>query len=48
MKKTYIAPEINLVAVANEDVMTTSGGVITTPWISFGSSFDVDDVDGYN
>ena len=46
MKKNYIAPEINMVMIANEDVMTTSA--ITTPWIGFGSSFDVDDVDGYN
>ena len=44
MKKNYIAPEINMVMIANEDVMTTSA--ITTPWIGFNSSFDVDDVDG--
>ena len=48
MKKNYIAPEINLVMIANEDIMATSDGVITTPWIDFKSSFDVDDVDGYN
>lgn len=49
MKKNYIAPEINLVVIANEDIMATSDGVINMPWIDFGSSFgDVDDVDGYN
>lgn len=46
MKKNYIAPEINMVMIANEDVMSTSA--ITTPWISFQSSFNVDDVDEYN
>jgi hypothetical protein len=46
MKKNYIAPEINMVMIANEDVMTLS--TITTPWIDFNSSFDVDDVDEYN
>lgn len=45
MKKNYIAPEISLVVVANEDVMTTS--VIQTSWMSFGSGFSVDDVDEY-
>ena len=48
MKKNYIAPEINMVMIANEDVMATSDGVITTPWIDFGASASVDDVDGYN
>ena len=45
MKKNYIAPEISMVVVANEDVMTTSA--IQTPWMNFGSAFSIDDVDGY-
>ena len=31
MKKTYIAPQIDLVVLANEDVMATS--TIVTPWL---------------
>ncbi len=46
MKKNYIAPEISLVVVANEDVMTTSA--ILTPWMEFNAAFNIDDVDGYN
>ena len=45
MKKTYIAPEISLVVVANEDVMTTSA--IQTSWMTFTSNFSIDDVDEY-
>jgi len=45
MKKNYIAPEINMVVVANEDVMTTS--VIQTSWQTFNSNFSIDDVDEY-
>ena len=31
MKKTYVAPQIDLVVVANEDVMRAS--TIVTPWL---------------
>lgn len=35
MKKTYVAPQIDLVVIANEDIMRTS--TIVTPWIPVGS-----------
>ena len=38
MKKKYVAPEIEMVVVANEDVMTTSP--ILTPWLPVGNSAD--------
>ena len=36
MKKTYVAPQIDLVVVANEDVMKTS--TIVTPWLPLNNS----------
>ena len=41
MKKNYIAPEINMVVVANEDVMTTSA--ITTAFMTFDDNLDASD-----
>lgn len=46
MKKAYVAPEINMVVVANEDVM--SGSPILTPWLPFGNQTNsVDEADQY-
>ena len=42
MKKNYIAPQINMMMLANEDVMTTSA--ITTSWLTFNDSLDVDEI----
>ena len=46
MKKNYVAPQMDLVAVANEDVMSTS--VIQTPWLDFTAALGFEDTDGYS
>lgn len=39
MKKQYVTPEINMVVLANEDVMTTSA--IQLPWLDFNGDGEV-------
>ena len=36
MKKLYVAPQADLVVIANEDIMATS--TIITPWLPLGGA----------
>lgn len=42
MKKTYVAPQIDLVVLANEDVMATS--TIITPWLPMNNAQGISDL----
>ena len=47
MKKTYVAPQLDLVVIANEDIMKTS--TIVTPWLPLGNrASGVSDLDPAN
>lgn len=45
MKRKYIAPELGLVTVAEDDVMSASP--LETTWLEFDSTAIVDEVDQY-